>query len=112
MLRTKKEDRKANASMFAQACKNLTCNLVAIHVRRNEGNRCQFIYFPSAMSGGIVIAESTGLGVEGCWIELISFLRGGIVQKTFHEDGFYDWLRVAAGLDCVYHDPEVFVFKT
>lgn len=109
MDRTRKEDRKANAIMFSQTCNNFSGKFMAIHVRR-EKNRCQFVYYPSNFSGGLVIAESSGLGVGGCWIELVSFIRGGIPQITFHEEGFYEWLSTVMKMKCVYHDPAVFIF--
>ena len=110
MERTTKDQRKRNALSFCANLATFSSQYEAIHVIRNDGMRTQFVHYPSAMSIPMVIAESTGLGVEGCFIELIQFIKGGIRQVTFHEDGFYRWFADTMKLNCIYHDPGVFVF--
>ena len=93
-MRISKKQRKENALNFYNAFINGHCDRAAIVVNRTNSNnpninRCQFLVVPSSlayMQNPVVIAESV-LGVEGCFYELLDFIKP-CSQKTYFEDGF------------------------
>lgn len=113
MQRTTKKERKDNARKFYQLFNNYEDNRACIVVERNNNRRVQFLVVPGALnwSNPIVIAENTNLGIEGCWIELISSIKGGIQQKTYYEDGFKEWLSETLGFAITYYDGMVFIIE-
>lgn len=113
MQRTTKEERKRNANNFYQLFNNHEENIACIVVERNDNNRTQFVTVPGSLnwSNPIVIAENSALGVEGCWIELIKSIKGGIKQTTYFEDDFKEWLKETMGFEITYYDGLVFVLE-
>lgn len=108
-MRTTKKERMENARNFYNAFRNGNCDKAAIVINRMESSnpnivRCQFIAVPSAFAfaSPVVIAEST-IGIDGCFIELINSFYNG-VQKTYHEEGFNDWLFETFGFGITYKD--------
>lgn len=116
-MRTSKKERKKNAVVFYNLFMNSNCNQAAVVVNRLPSSnpnmcRCQFLAVPSTlafMEKPVVIAEST-LGIEGCFMELIGFIYGG-VQKKYYEDGFNEWLDKTCGFRITYKDGLVFMFE-
>ena len=51
------------------------------------------------------------MGVEGCWMEFIRSILGGIHQKTYFEDGFKEWLSETLGFAITYYDGMVFIIE-
>ena len=85
-MRVSKKERKENAKRFYSMFMNSNCNKVAIVVQRTESrtnpniNRCQFLVVPSTlafMEKPVIIVESNVLGIEGCFIELLDFIKPG-----------------------------------
>ena len=113
MQRTTKKERKDNARNFYQLFNNYEENRACIVVERNNNGRVQFLTVPGALNlaNPIVIAENANLGVEGCWIELIGNIKGGIQQKTYYEDGFKEWLSETLGFAITYYDGMVFIIE-
>lgn len=105
-MRITKANRKQNAIKIYNSLKNSGCQ--AIVVQRSDSttnpnvNRTQFI--AASFGNPVVIAESSTLGIEGCFIEFIEFLKGGIVQTTYHECGFNEWLEKNLGIKITYND--------
>lgn len=113
MQRTTKMERKDNARKFYQLFNQYKENRSCIVVERNQSGKVQFIAVPGYVnfSNPIVIAESIGLGVEGCWIEFIQSIMGKIQQKTYYEDGFKEWLSETLGFNITYFDGLVFIIE-
>jgi hypothetical protein len=119
-MRVSKKERKENANKWYQIFMNSNCNKSAIVVKRYESttnpniHRVQFLAVASSlafMEEPIVIAESNALGIQGCFIELVEFIKGGIVQKTYYEDGFNEWLMETMNFRITYKDGLVFMFE-
>jgi hypothetical protein len=51
------------------------------------------------------------LGIEGCWIEFINAICGGIQQVTYYEDNFKDWLAKTLGFTITYYDGLVLIIE-
>ena len=117
-MRVSKKDREKNAKQFYQVFMNGCSNKAAIVVQRNDSttspnvNRVQFLAVPSSLAYGepVVIAESTTHGIEGCFIELLGFIKSG-AQKTYYEDGFNEWLKDTYGFEITYKDGFVFMLE-
>ena len=118
-MRISKKERKENARKFYNMFMNSNCNKAAIVVQRTESktnpniNRCQFLAVPSTlafMENPVIIAESNVLGIEGCFIELLEFIKP-CVQKTYYEDGFNEWLKETYGFEITYKDGLVFMLE-
>ena len=112
MERTTKKQRAENARTFYQVFKNLEHNRACIVVERNDNGRTQFKTVPSNASGmkPIIIAESLGLGIDGCWIEFISNIYNGR-QTTYYEDDFKSWLKKILDIEITYYDGYVFIIE-
>ncbi len=119
-MRVSKKERKENAKRFYSMFMNSNCNKVAIVVQRTESrtnpniNRCQFLVVPSTlafMEKPVIIAESNVLGIEGCFIELLDFIKPCRQRKTYYEDGFNDWLMETYGFEITYKDGLVFMLE-
>lgn len=118
-MRTNKKERRQNARQFYSVFMNGCSTKAAIVVKRNDStsnpyvNRVQFLAVPSGLAYGnpVVIAESSVLGIEGCFIELIDFIKGGIRQTTYHEDGFNEWFEEVLGCRITYKDGLVFMLE-
>ena len=118
-MRVSKKDREKNARQFYRTFIDGCSNKAAIVVQRNNSttnpnvNRVQFMAVPSSLAYAepVVIAESSTHGIEGCFIELIGFIKGGIVQKTYYEDGFNEWLKETCGFEITYKDGFVFMLE-
>ncbi len=116
-MRTSKKERKENALKFYNMFMNSSCNKAAIVVKRTNSsnpniNRCQFLTVPSTlayMENPVVIAEST-LGIEGCFMELLGFIKK-CRQKTYYENGFNEWLMRTYGFEITYKDGFVFMLE-
>lgn len=113
MQRTTKKERKENARNFYQLFNSYKENKACIVVNRNRNGRTQFLVAPDYLNTGsqIIIAEDAYLGVEGCWIEFIQSIMGGIQQKTYSEDGFTEWLSETLGFAITYFDGVVFIVE-
>ena len=113
MQRTTKKERKENARNFYQLFKNYKENRACIVVNRNSSGRTQFLVVPGCLNTGdpVVVAEDASLGVEGCWMEFIRSILGGIHQKTYFEDGFKEWLSETLGFAITYYDGMVFIIE-
>ena len=118
-MRTSKKERKENAVKFYNMFMNSSCNKAAIVVNRMESktnsniNRCQFLAVPSTlafMEKPIIIAESSTFGIEGCFMELLEFIKP-CSQKTYYEDGFNEWLMKRYGFEITYIDGLVFMLE-
>lgn len=117
-MRISKKEREQNAKQFYKELMNRGDGRAAIVVQRNGSttnpnvNRVQFLAVVSSLSYGepVVIAESATHGVEGCFIELFGFLKGGR-QKTYYEDGFEEWVKNTYGFKIVYKDGFVFLLE-
>lgn len=119
-MRISKKERKENAKRFYSMFINSNCNKAAIVVKRTESktnpniNRCQFLAVASTlafMENPVIIAESNVLGIEGCFIELLDFIKPCIQRKTYYEDGFNDWLMETYGFEITYKDGFVFMLE-
>ena len=119
MRRTTKKERKENANRFYNMFMNSNCNQAAIVVERIENcdsniNGCRLITVPSIlayMENPIVIAES-GLGITGCFIELLNSIKPGMgAKKKYFEDGFNDWLEEIYKFRITYKDGLVFMLE-
>ena len=116
-MRTTKKERKENAKRFYDMFMNSSCNKAALVVVRTKSsnpniNRCKFLVVPSTlayMGKPVVIAESI-LGIEGCFIELLGFIKP-CAQKTYYEDGFNEWLIKNYGFEITYEDGLVFMLE-
>lgn len=115
-MRTTMKKRKENAKRFYNMFMNSNCKKVAIVVQRMESSnpnisRCQFIAVPTSISSRapVVIAESL-LGIEGCFIEMLSDIKD-CLQKSYHEDGFNAWLKKTYGFEITYADGLVFMLE-
>ena len=62
------------------------------------------------MENPVIIAESNVLGIEGCFIELLEFVKP-CVQETYYEDGFNEWLKETYGFEITYKDGLVFMLE-
>lgn len=118
-MRISKKERKENAKRFYNMFMNSNCNKVAIVVERTESktnpniNRCQFLAVPSTlafMEKPVIIAESSIFGIEGCFMELLEFIKP-CKQKTYYEDGFNEWLMETYGFEITYKDGFVFMLE-
>lgn len=119
-MRTSKKERKENARRFYSIFMNSNCNKAAIVVERTESktnpniNRCQFLTVPSTlgfMEKPIIIAESNVDGIEGCFMELLNFIKPCRQKKIYHEDGFNEWLLETYGFEITYKDGLVFMLE-
>lgn len=119
-MRISKKERKENAKNFYNMFMNSNCNKAAIVVERTESktnpniNRCQFLTVPSSlafMEKPVIIAESNILGIEGCFMELLDFIKPCKQRKTYYEDGFNDWLMEIYGFNITYKDGLVFMLE-
>mgnify|MGYP001248186609 CR=1 FL=1 len=95
-MRVTKEVRKHNALKWYNTFVNGINNKAAIVVNKNKSttnpyvNRIQFMAVASSlafMEQPTIIAESSTLGIDGCFIELLNFIND-IPQVTYHEQGF------------------------
>lgn len=118
-MRISKKERKENSIRFYNMFMNSNCNKAAIVVERMESktnpniNRCQFLAVPSTlayMEKPVIIAESSTFGIEGCFIELLGFIKP-CKQKTYYEDGFNEWLMETYGFEITYKDGLVFMLE-
>lgn len=114
MQRTTKRERQDNARKFYQLFHAHENNRQCIVVNRNDNGRIQFLAVPGMLNWAnpVVIAENKALGIEGCWIELISSIKGGIKQKTYYEDGFKEWMGEVLGFEITYYDGVVFIVES
>lgn len=118
-MRTTKKERKENARQFYTVFMNGCSSKAAIVVKRYDSttnpniNKVQFLAVPSGLAYGnpVVIAESNTFGIEGCFIEFIGFIKGGIRQKSYFEDGFNEWLEEELGCWISYKDGLVFMLE-
>jgi hypothetical protein len=119
-MRISKKERKENAKKWYQIFMNSNCNKSAIVVKRYESttnpnvHRVQFLAVASTLAfteEPIIIAESNVLGIEGCFMELVEFIKGGIIQKTYFEYGFNEWLMETMNFEITYKDGLVFMFE-
>lgn len=118
-MRTTKKGRKENAKQFYSTFMNGSCTKAAIVVRRYESttnpnvNRVQFLAVTSGIGYGnpVVIAESITHGVEGCFLEFIESIKGGIRQITYFDDYFNEWLEETLGCWISYKDGLVFMLE-
>ncbi|MBO5609115.1 MAG: hypothetical protein J5929_01905 [Eubacterium sp.] len=115
-MRTTKKERESNAKTFYEGFMNRTSRPSIIHVKRtgtDRYGRTQFwaSYGSVPQSAQVCIAESNALGVEGCWIEFIQFIKGGIRQTTYYEDGFKDFIKETLGFEITYYDGEAFIIE-
>lgn len=118
-MRISKKERKENARRFYNMFMNGNCKKVAFVVERTESKvnpnivKCQFLAVPSTlafMENPVIIAESNVLGIEGCFMELLEFIKP-CRQKTFYEDGFNKWLMETYGFEITYKDGLVFMIE-
>lgn len=118
-MRSSKKEREQNAKRFYHIFMNSNCNKAAIVVQRSESttnpnvNRVQFLAVPSTlgfMEKPVVIAESSAHGIEGCFMELLGFIKGG-TQKTYYEDGFNEWVEENYNFRITYKDGLVFMLE-
>lgn len=119
-MRISKKERKENARRFYNMFMNSSCKKAAIVVERTESkinpniNRCQFLALPSTlafMEKPVIIAESNVLGIEGCFMELLDFIKLCKQRKTYYEDGFNKWLMEIYGFEITYKDGLVFMLE-
>ena len=119
-MRTSKKERKENAVKFYNMFMNSNCNKAAIVVERKESktnpnvNRCQFLAVPSTLAfkeKPVIIAESNILGIGGCFMELLDFIKPCKQRKTYYEDGFNEWLKKTYGFEITYKDGLVFMLE-
>lgn len=115
-MRTTKKEREKNARQFYQNFMNGNCDQTAVVVYRKKSNnphisRCQFVAIPYSVGfmSPVVIAESV-LGIDGCFMEFLSFIKS-CSQKTYHEDGFNEWLHETYGFEITYQDGLVFMLR-
>lgn len=117
-MRISKKERKENAKRFYNMFMNSNCNKAAIVVERTESkanpniSRCQFLAVPSTlafMEKPVIIAESI-LGIEGCFMELLGFIKN-CPQKTYYEDDFNEWIMETYGFEITYKDGFVFMIE-
>lgn len=96
------------------------CTKAAIVVERVESktnpniNRHRFLTVPSTldfMEKPIVIAESNVLGIEGCFMELLNFIKSCKDSKAYYEDGFNEWLMKKYGFEIAYNDGFVLMLE-
>lgn len=118
-MRISKKKRKENARRFYNMFMNSNCMKAAIVVNRTESktnpniNRCRFLAVPSTlafMKEPVIIAESI-LGIEGCFMELLDFIKPCKQRKTYYEDGFNEWLMKTYGFEITYKDGLVFMLE-
>ena len=119
-MRISKKERKENARRFYDIFMNSNGKKAAIVVERTESktnpniNRCQFLAVPSTlafMEKPVIIAESNVLGIEGCFMELLDFIKPCKQRKTYCEDGFNEWLMKIYGFEITYKDGLVFMLE-
>ena len=119
-MRISKKERKENAGRFYNIFMNSNCTQAAIVVERTESkinpniSRCQFLAVPSTlafMENPVIIAESNILGIEGCFMELLDFIKPCKQRKTYYEDGFNKWLMETCGFEITYKDGFVFMLE-
>ena len=119
-MRISKKERKENARRFYDMFMNSNCTKAAIVVERTENktnpniNRCRFLAVSSTlafMEKPVIIAESNVLGIEGCFMELLDFIKSCKQRKTNYEDGFNDWLMETYGFEITYKDGLVFMLE-
>lgn len=115
MRRTTRKEREENARQFYAMLQNH--KRAAVVVERNDSttnpyvNRVKFLTrLGSNSAEPMVIAESSSLGTDGCFIEFFESL-GAHVQKTMYEDGFDDWLRRTFHFRITYNDGLVMIFE-
>lgn len=118
-MRISKKQRKENAIRFYQSFINGYYYKTAIVINRIKSsnpniNRCQFLTVPSTlafMEEPIVIAESV-FGIDGCFKELLSFLKSdNIVKKSYFDDDFNEWLKENYNFEITYKDGLVFMLE-
>lgn len=64
-----------------------------------------------AYGNPVVIAESIN-GIEGCFVELLGFIKENCIQnKKYWDDGFNEWLKKTYGFRISYKDGLVFMLK-
>lgn len=119
-MRISKKERKENARRFYNIFMNSNCTQAAIVVERTESkinpniSRCQFLAVPSTlafMEKPVIIAESNVLGIEGCFMELLDFIKPCKQRKTYYEDDFNEWLMETYGFEITYKDGFVFMLE-
>lgn len=119
-MRISRKERKENAKRFYNMFMNSNCNKAAIVVERTESktnpniNRCQFLAVTSTlafMEKPVIIAESNVLGIEGCFMELLDFIKPCKQRKTYYDDGFNNWLMETYGFEITYKDGFVFMLE-
>lgn len=115
-MRISAKERKENAKQWYQRFMNGYDTKNAIVIKRNDSttnpnvNRTQF-FSCNTYGTPVVIAESSVLGIEGCFIELIESIKGGIRQITWFENGFKEWLEETTGLIITYNDGFVIMIE-
>lgn len=82
----------------------------SIVVKRYPSNKVQFLVSnpEDVTENPVVIAESSTYDIEGCFMELIEFIKGGIPQKTLFESDFNEWFAKTMGCYIV-NDAFVFI---
>ena len=113
--RTNKTERQKNARYFYQSLQ--TNRRMAVVIDRHEStsnpyvNRTQLLAVCGTMKGTpVVIAESSALGLEGCFIELLQNIKD-MPQVTMYENGFAAWLKKNYGISVPYNDGFVMIFE-
>ena len=116
MKRTTQKERKENAKRFYSYFENCGTQ-TAIVVQRSEStsnpyvNRTQFHAVCGTMKDNpCVIAESSTLGIEGCFYELLNNIKP-MPQKGYFEAGFKEWMKDNYGLSIVYNDGFVLMIQ-
>lgn len=115
-MRVTKEERKSNAKKWYGTFMGSNCPNQAVIIERNGSttnpyvNRTQFKVVIGTGNDPIVIAESSTHGVEGCFMELIEFLCGGIRQTCYYEDGFAEFLQKTLKFRISYNDGTVMMW--
>ena len=114
MKRTTQAERKQNARNFYQVFSNWETNRACIVVERNDNGRVQFHAVIGAFqdSNPVVIAESVGQGITGCWTEFITNVYGSIKQyMNYYDDEFKKWITENLGFSITYYDGFVFIIE-
>lgn len=115
-MRITKKEREKNAKNFYNMFMNGCNTKAAIVVKRMSStnphvSRCQFLVVPSfGWETPVVIAESN-LGIEGCFMEFFGFIKPGLRQKTYFEEGFDKWMKENFQCQITYKDGLVFMIE-
>jgi hypothetical protein len=118
-MRVSKKDRKENAIEWYQTFMNSGCNKSAIVIDRKESSnlnlcRVQFLAVNSTLAFAekpIVIAESNTLGIDGCFMELIDFIKGDTMKKSYWDNHFNTYLQKTMGFKITYRDGLVLLLE-